>query len=1072
MRIKKIELVGYKRMKLNDYNSISIDFDSPIQQILGTNGSGKAQPLSARIKIPGGWTTMGELKVGDEVICRDGTIAKVTNIYPQGIKEVFKVTMKDDRSTLATKDHLWKVYQSNNTEVVTTEQILNKKDIWIDLIEPEITPDVPLQDDPYLFGVMLANQFTTNIDTLESIMKGSIKQRRSLLEGLIYKIPKDHKKSFKTTNYKIAKNIQYLVWSLGGIADIEVENSGSIQCNDFKQDQDNYVVNIRYGDLSKIEIVSIEPHSIQECQCIRIDHPEHLYVTDDFIVTHNSSLMSELNPLPGDHRDFEKGGKKHIWIHHRGNDYECISDFKDGNKHTFIKNGEVLNELGNAKIQSELVYQEFKYDKKIRDLLLGKIRFTNMTPNQRREWFTELSEVNYDYAIKLYMKMKERLRDVTGSIREYKRRLVLESAKVLKDEEIKKLKTDVSKLHNEITTILDKRINPEYTSDQASIDQSELLRNLESISKSILTKKIKQPIHVNSINELDEHIVQVQSQIAAKDALIDQLTQEANKIRLEANLLKQAGIEGVVEIDLKLMELDKLRQEKLELIQSAILFDDPNSARSGLEAVQEELIDICLQLPINSDKSISQSYIASLRQSLENKTNEKVNKQNQTNKLMAFKLHLEDHKAKDHIQCPKCTHQWKLGYDENKYQQVKNNIEQLGKDIENLDKDIKDINEKIQYVNDYAMLFRRYKAVLTARPELAPLFSYIEKEEILIHNPKSIQSLIDKTKHHLNIQCELKDINKEYEKVDEVRKVAESSSLQSLNQANEKIDSYSLEINKHTRQKTLLMIQKEDYLYYKNEVNYVLTQADRLNDYLNQKDDLDKKTIKAIIYEILTDELKTRQSTLAIKEDILSEANNQINIILDLEHQIEQLSIDQEALSILVDQLSPKEGLIAEGLLGFMNSFIKRVNRVISKVWTYPLEIQSCSLENNESVDLDYKFPLVVVDDNNIKDDVSLGSDGMKEIINLSFVLVAMQCLDMQDYPVMLDEFSNTFDESHRLLAVELIKNLLDHYSFSQLFIVSHYLTLHGAITNAQICLLNDSNISVNTVVNQHVTFA
>ena len=81
--------------------------------VTGPNGCGKAQPLNSFIKVPNGWDLMGNMKIGTEVIARDGTIAKVKGVFPQGKKEIFKLTFKDGRTTRATSEHLWKVYLSN-----------------------------------------------------------------------------------------------------------------------------------------------------------------------------------------------------------------------------------------------------------------------------------------------------------------------------------------------------------------------------------------------------------------------------------------------------------------------------------------------------------------------------------------------------------------------------------------------------------------------------------------------------------------------------------------------------------------------------------------------------------------------------------------------------------------------------------------------------------------------------------------------------------------------------------------------------------------------------------------------
>ncbi|MCA1631031.1 MAG: PhoH family protein, partial [Acidobacteria bacterium] len=70
---------------------------------------GRAQPLHSRILTPGGWRTMGSLKIGDTVIGSDGKPTPVTGIYPQGPKTVYRLTMTDGASTLACAEHLWAV---------------------------------------------------------------------------------------------------------------------------------------------------------------------------------------------------------------------------------------------------------------------------------------------------------------------------------------------------------------------------------------------------------------------------------------------------------------------------------------------------------------------------------------------------------------------------------------------------------------------------------------------------------------------------------------------------------------------------------------------------------------------------------------------------------------------------------------------------------------------------------------------------------------------------------------------------------------------------------------------------
>jgi len=89
------------------------------------------QPLDAKILTPNGWVLMGDLKIGDFVIARDGNSSRVLNIYPKGNKKVYKITTNEGNFTECCEDHLW---LTQNTEerkrkksgkIRTTMEIMN-----------------------------------------------------------------------------------------------------------------------------------------------------------------------------------------------------------------------------------------------------------------------------------------------------------------------------------------------------------------------------------------------------------------------------------------------------------------------------------------------------------------------------------------------------------------------------------------------------------------------------------------------------------------------------------------------------------------------------------------------------------------------------------------------------------------------------------------------------------------------------------------------------------------------------------------------------------------------------------
>ncbi len=70
---------------------------------------GRAQPAATPVLTPDGFRPIGSLTVGDLVIGSNGEPTSVIGVYPQGEKEIYRVTVQDGASTLCSGDHLWAV---------------------------------------------------------------------------------------------------------------------------------------------------------------------------------------------------------------------------------------------------------------------------------------------------------------------------------------------------------------------------------------------------------------------------------------------------------------------------------------------------------------------------------------------------------------------------------------------------------------------------------------------------------------------------------------------------------------------------------------------------------------------------------------------------------------------------------------------------------------------------------------------------------------------------------------------------------------------------------------------------
>jgi phosphate starvation-inducible protein PhoH len=363
----------------------------------GLPGSGKAQPLYSKILTPKGWTTMGEIEPGDKVITPKGEVTEVVNTFPQGKKDIYRITFSDGRQVDSCDEHLWKVKYRHWTEdkVLTLREIIDKhskkideKRLYIPLIESSNNVDVDLPMNPYILGTLIGDGgFTNNsltftnkdelvlehvdsilgeenytlkkrknsnydygiksIDTIKSsgkkgvftnkikmvlddlglynkkseykfipeiYKKSSKTQKLNLIRGLMdtdgTTDTKNCSLSYSTSSKQLSEDFVEIIHSIGGIAKITTKKPKYTYEGEVKYGLINYIINIRYPNPKELfslprkkdicekyqytdlnlRIDSIEYVGKLESKCIMIDDPKHLYITDNYVVTHNTFL--------------------------------------------------------------------------------------------------------------------------------------------------------------------------------------------------------------------------------------------------------------------------------------------------------------------------------------------------------------------------------------------------------------------------------------------------------------------------------------------------------------------------------------------------------------------------------------------------------------------------------------------------------------------------------------------------------------------------------------------------------------------------------------------------------------
>lgn len=121
----------------------------------------KGLALDTRIPTPAGWTTMGEIAVGDKVFDANGKPCTV--VGKSAVKNIrcFKVTFDDTTSVICDEEHLWKLADGS---VVNVQELMGEKGQRQRAYPPRIAvtkplelAEKPLPVNPYVFGLWLAD---------------------------------------------------------------------------------------------------------------------------------------------------------------------------------------------------------------------------------------------------------------------------------------------------------------------------------------------------------------------------------------------------------------------------------------------------------------------------------------------------------------------------------------------------------------------------------------------------------------------------------------------------------------------------------------------------------------------------------------------------------------------------------------------------------------------------------------------------------------------------------------------------------------------------------------------------
>ena len=797
-----------------------------------------------------------------------------------------------------------------------------------------------------------------------------------------------------------------------------------------------------------------------------------------------SSLLQMLSPLPEDKNDFEKEGYKIIRVEHNGIIYKLSSEFNKETKYSFIieSTGEELNIGGTITYQKQLVKDYFNYTDKIHALLLGKERFTSMSPNRRKEWFSLLCDTDYTYIINVFNKCKEKLRDSQGALKKNKS-LLLQINNT----------DDTEDINNIVNTIKEKE--EKISNLQKIINYDENFNRVDYLDKlNTVIDKLDNTIKDNSKDTLS--LIKSINSLGIDSNTIEQIEVKSNTLEIEINKLKHENsilIENFTELEKKikqyaviddseLIELNKQisslmarRSSQIDLIRLGDTYPylkEESQYKLNLWRNNEgEILEVIRSL-INVNGKYKNKDLEVLVEE-KNKLREQYNKENNILlKLQERYSIMEEKRKQDKIKCPNCSHEFHDGFNITNYNKLQEIIPIKTKLVNELNTKIEEIEKEIEVVNNNNLIVKRFNNIcVNLKDLLKDYYITVMKNEMFINEPMNVETLLFNIVNDITIYSNVDNINTEIKAIEEKISLSKSTNVKYYNSLKEEMEKLSNRIHLVNDNINTLVKTKEENDKILNLYKDLDNKIKQLEEQSNKRIELESKYIDKTIFD------KVNEIILEERNQIASLSKKQIEILTKsknielIENTIKELEVEVVTWSNIIDIINPQDGLIAEGLLRYIKVFISRMNGFIKSIWTYPLVIHPTKESEENNGELSYRFPLTVGLSKKDRKDIQDGSDGVKEVIDLAFKMIAMKSLGLSHYPIFLDEFGRTFDETHRDNALKLIDKFSEEFIDDQIFMVSHFYQQYSSIEESiTYCVLSEDNIvlpskNVNTLV-------
>lgn len=258
--------------------------------MFGTRRFGKALLDSELIYTPYGPKKIGFADIGDIIYGDDGKLTTVVGVYPQGFVDMYKVTFEDGRSIVCCGQHQWKVKYHGDYKVMSTMGIIHSdfQKMTIDIGEAVDFPERRWLMSPQLLGSLTASSLCGSTDRIfelsnkemDDIIYSSKKQKELFISSFMkiscgISTGDDRFKVVYKSEY-IISFVRRIFWSMGYYCVMDGD--------------DMYISKTH----NRLRISDIDYYGKYKATCIEVDNKSHQFLTTNFVVSHNTTIMSSL----------------------------------------------------------------------------------------------------------------------------------------------------------------------------------------------------------------------------------------------------------------------------------------------------------------------------------------------------------------------------------------------------------------------------------------------------------------------------------------------------------------------------------------------------------------------------------------------------------------------------------------------------------------------------------------------------------------------------------------------------------------------------------------------------------